>query len=76
MPGRGSVHDPASSGWATEPVGWSRPGSAPIWWAKISTGDEHTCAVRADRSLWCWGANSSGQLGLGDTIDRLVPTRV
>jgi len=32
--------------------------------------------VRTDRSLWCWGYNGYGALGLGDRTDRLVPTRV
>lgn len=32
----------------------------------IALGDEHTCAIRNDGSLWCWGANGSGRLGLGD----------
>ena len=29
----------------------------------ISEGVYHTCALRTDASLWCWGGNSSGQLG-------------
>jgi cysteine-rich repeat protein len=36
----------------------------------ITAGDEHTCALLADGSLKCWGANSFGQLGLGDTVNR------
>jgi alpha-tubulin suppressor-like RCC1 family protein len=46
------------------------------WAARVSAGWGHTCGVRTDRSLWCWGWNADGQLGLGDTTDRLVPTRV
>src|ERR1043165_9232759 len=23
----------------------------------------HTCAIRSDHTLWCWGANTDGQLG-------------
>jgi alpha-tubulin suppressor-like RCC1 family protein len=41
----------------------------------VSTGRSHTCAVHADRTLWCWGSNSSGQLGDGTTIDRDVPVQ-
>src|SRR6185503_14724363 len=29
----------------------------------ISTGKYHTCAVRADNATYCWGANTSQQLG-------------
>lgn len=46
-------------------------------WASISAGREHTCGIRLDRTLWCWGTNGNGQLGLGETVEgRLVPTQV
>jgi alpha-tubulin suppressor-like RCC1 family protein len=45
-------------------------------WVNVSTGGGHSCGVRRDRSLWCWGYNARGQLGLGGTRDRLVPTQV
>ncbi|MCS6797766.1 MAG: RCC1 domain-containing protein [Myxococcota bacterium] len=32
--------------------------------------------MRVDGSLWCWGGNEEGQLGLGDTRPRSTPTRV
>ena len=31
----------------------------------ITAGDYHTCAVKKDSSLWCWGGNEYGQLGIG-----------
>lgn len=35
-----------------------------------------TCGLRLDHSLWCWGNNHNGRLGLGDNTGRTVPTRV
>lgn len=29
----------------------------------IVAGDEHTCALRANGEVWCWGQNSKGQCG-------------
>ena len=31
----------------------------------VSAGGEHTCSVRSDRSLWCFGRNAWGQSWLG-----------
>jgi len=39
----------------------SEAGDAP--WSFVDTGEGHTCALRADGSLWCWGRNSGRQLG-------------
>lgn len=41
-----------------------------------SIGDRHTCAAKNDSSVWCWGANYSGQLGDGTTSRRTSPVRV
>jgi alpha-tubulin suppressor-like RCC1 family protein len=34
-------------------------------WAQVSAGNQHACAIRTDHSLWCWGANFYGELGIG-----------
>jgi hypothetical protein len=45
-------------------------------WARIAVGQDHTCATKIDGTLWCWGANEAGQLGLGDQTPRDTPTRI
>jgi alpha-tubulin suppressor-like RCC1 family protein len=42
----------------------------------IAAGFSHTCAVKTDRSLYCWGDNSQGQLGDGTQTLRSTPTQV
>lgn len=37
----------------------------------VSAGSEHSCAVRLNGEVACWGRNDSGQLGLGFTSDDL-----
>lgn len=42
----------------------------------MSSGLWHTCAVRRDGSVACWGDNERGQLGDGTTTDRSLPITV
>ncbi|HEX9884496.1 MAG TPA: hypothetical protein VGA79_11065, partial [Desulfobaccales bacterium] len=42
----------------------------------VVAGYEHSLALKADGSLWAWGNNGNGQLGVADTRDRKTPTRV
>ena len=41
----------------------------------VSAGDSHACAV-ADGKAFCWGYNSSGQLGNNTTTDSSLPVAV
>ncbi|MDB5163016.1 MAG: Outer rane autotransporter barrel [Candidatus Saccharibacteria bacterium] len=42
----------------------------------ISTGLFHTCVVASDDKAYCWGSNSSGQLGNNSTVTARVPVAV
>ncbi|GIV99472.1 MAG: hypothetical protein KatS3mg058_0876 [Roseiflexus sp.] len=42
----------------------------------IAAGEEHTCALTSSGGVWCWGGNSSGQLGDGRPLYRTTPVYV
>jgi alpha-tubulin suppressor-like RCC1 family protein len=54
-----SVHGPA-------------PGQILAGATALSVGDNHSCIVDNLGVVWCWGANSSGQLGDGTAIRRSI----
>ena len=46
---------------------------------QITTGSNHSCALRQTGTITCWGSNGRGQLGngqSGDDADSLVPVEV
>jgi trimeric autotransporter adhesin len=45
-------------------------------WKAIGAGSEFSIGIKRDGSLWAWGNNYLGQLGLGDKDTRWLPTRV
>ena len=45
-------------------------------WATVGTGNQNTAAIKTDGTLWTWGYNASGALGLGDVIKRSSPVQV
>ncbi len=45
-------------------------------WSQISAGVNHTIALQDDGSVWVWGNNNSGQLGLGNNISTSTPTKL
>ena len=47
-------------------------------WSSVeyNRGGEHTLATKTDGTLWAWGQNISGQLGIGNTVSRSSPVQV
>lgn len=45
-------------------------------WQKVACGTEFTVALRSDSTLWAWGANMSGQLGIGNLITQQLPVQI
>jgi len=42
-------------------------------WKSVSCGGYHTSAIKTDGTLWLWGFNNNGQLGVNNTIFRSTP---
>jgi len=58
--------DLSPADWSWEIIGFS----------SLAAGGEHSCALGTDNSLWCWGYNFIGQLGIGNTVvQKTTPTR-
>lgn len=47
-----------------------------LTWAQVDAGAAHTCAVRSDGRLFCWGRGDHGELGNGGTDDQARPVEV
>jgi hypothetical protein len=45
-------------------------------WKTAIAGGLNSGSIKSDNTLWTWGRNNSGQLGLGDTADRSSPVQV
>jgi alpha-tubulin suppressor-like RCC1 family protein len=58
---------------ADEPAG----GEAWSDWVAVAAGAQHTCGLRSNGTLWCWGAGTAGQRGDSSTsADRATPVQV
>ena len=45
-------------------------------WLSVSAGFQHTCGIRDDATMWCWGDNNYGQLGDGRDTSSRRPVQV
>ena len=45
-------------------------------WVEIATGDSFAIGRKTDGTIWGWGSNTQGQLGLGDTNNRWGPVQI
>ncbi len=70
----GASASPASAG--SGGVTSNGGGSVDLTLQAIAAGEGHTCGLRADGSVICWGRNRSGQLGDGSQEDRGEPVVV
>jgi alpha-tubulin suppressor-like RCC1 family protein len=44
--------------------------------SQITAGDTHACALTSEGKVFCWGNNTSGQLGNGDNQPQPIPVEV
>lgn len=65
----------SSDGGISEPSPFTTiPGDNP--WTQVSVGGSHICGVQSDGSIWCWGYNWDGQVGVADTSFVSAPTQI
>ncbi len=56
------AHDPTNDGCNT--------------WSQISAGNDHVIALSGDGTVWVWGDNTNGQLGLGNNTITPIQTKL
>jgi alpha-tubulin suppressor-like RCC1 family protein len=45
-------------------------------WSKVSNNGRGSLSIKTDSTLWSWGQNNFGQLGLSDTDNRSSPVQI
>ncbi|MBI2234593.1 MAG: chromosome condensation regulator RCC1, partial [Micavibrio aeruginosavorus] len=67
----GQLGNGATTGNQVSPV---QESTAATDWASVADGNlnDHTCALKTNGTLYCWGSDASGQLGNGATTGNQV----
>jgi alpha-tubulin suppressor-like RCC1 family protein len=71
----GNLGNPAIVGASNMPVPVVGLGSG-SGVVSLTAGGNFTLALKADGTVWAWGNNNNGQLGIGNTINQPVPVQV
>jgi alpha-tubulin suppressor-like RCC1 family protein len=66
--GNGSTADQLNPGPVTMPGG--------VVFTKITSGQNHSCAIGDDNRTYCWGFNGNYQVGTGGSANQLTPVAV
>ena len=45
-------------------------------WCQVSSGTNHSAAIKTNGTLWSWGNNTNGRLGDGTVVNRSSPVTV
>jgi alpha-tubulin suppressor-like RCC1 family protein len=45
-------------------------------WSDINPGKSHVLALKTNGTLWAWGRNQEGQLGIGNNVSSSVPVQI
>jgi alpha-tubulin suppressor-like RCC1 family protein len=75
--GFGQVGDVTMRDERLEPVAVGAPaGGSPLTFSLVTAGWTHTCGLGTNGVAWCWGNNTSGQLGNLTPTEARRPTQV
>ena len=45
-------------------------------WKEVHAGQGHSIGIKEDSTIWAWGFNTYGQLGIGNTINQSSPVQI
>ena len=58
------------------PARYSSPVQIPGTWTSVYSSKQAIYSIKSDGTLWSWGYNNKGQLGLNDTTQRSSPVQI